>query len=176
MIISVDEVMGLPAFRTQNRDTIQKKLDGLEAFIRKYTNNNFQVRQVRFWADTLGDRILSTSPYITVGDTVQITESPANNGLYVVTEMGEDFIRVNRSMYTVTGSNLVTKIHYPADIVQGVLKLLEWDIQNRGKIGIKSETLSRHSVTYYDQDRNNQSGGYPVSLLGFLDLYRKARF
>ena len=31
-------------------------------------------------------------------------------------------------------------------------------------------------VTYYDQDASNTVMGYPVSLLGFLKPYRKARF
>ena len=46
----------------------------------------------------------------------------------------------------------------------------------RDKVGIKSETLSRHSVTYYDQDAGNQVMGYPASLMGFLSPYIKARF
>lgn len=32
------------------------------------------------------------------------------------------------------------------------------------------------SVTYVDYDANNQVMGYPVSLLGFLKPYMKARF
>ena len=58
----------------------------------------------------------------------------------------------------------------------GVLELLKWDIKNRPKTGVKSETLSRYSVTYFDQDANNQVMGYPVALLGFLKPYIKARF
>ena len=48
--------------------------------------------------------------------------------------------------------------------------------KNRPKTGIKSETLSRHSVTYFDQDANNQVMGYPVTLLGFLKPYIKVDF
>ena len=72
--------------------------------------------------------------------------------------------------------NTVTKIIYPADVQKGVIDLLIWEKDNRSKVGIKSETISRHSVTYYDQDTNNQVMGYPVSLLGFLKPYMKARF
>ena len=46
----------------------------------------------------------------------------------------------------------------------------------RPKTGVKSETLSRYSATYFDQDANNQVMGYPVALLGFLKPYIKARF
>lgn len=175
MIVSVSDVMALPAFAKQNSSVIQSKLDALEIFIREYTNNNFQNRFVRFTASTLGDRILGVSPYLTVGDTVQITESLVNNGLYVITEVGDDYIRVNKTLYPVD-VNLITKVEYPADIKAGIIKILTWDIQNAGKIGVKSESLSRHSVTYFDQDKSNQVMGYPVSLLGFLELYKKARF
>ena len=84
-------------------------------------------------------------------------------------------ISVNRDLFPVD-YNLVTKVEYPADVKEGVINLLIWDVQNRGKIGVKSETLSRHSVTYFDLDASNQVMGYPVSLLGFLTPYVKARF
>ena len=72
--------------------------------------------------------------------------------------------------------NTATKVIYPADVKKGVIDLMIWEKNNRQKVGIKSETLSRHSVTYYDQDSNNQVMGYPVSLLGFLKPYMKPRF
>ena len=96
------------------------------------------------------------------------------DGLYTVTEIGDDFVRVDKELYK--SVNLVTKVEYPADIKNGVLNLIKWDIKNRDKTGIKSETLSRYSVTYFDQDSDNQVMGYPVSLLGFLRPYMKARF
>lgn len=65
---------------------------------------------------------------------------------------------------------------YPDAIVEGVINLMVWEFQNRSKVGIQSETLSRHSVTYFAQDANNQVMGYPTTLLGFLKPYIKARF
>lgn len=79
-------------------------------------------------------------------------------GLYKITELGDDFIRVDQELYKST--NLITKVEYPADVRAGVLELLKWDIKNRPKTGVKSETLSRYSVTYFDQDANNQVMGY----------------
>ena len=53
-------------------------------------------------------------------------------------------------------------------------------VRNKGKaceaVGIQSETISRHSVTYFNMDGDNSSMGYPKSLLGFLNPYIKARF
>ena len=65
---------------------------------------------------------------------------------------------------------------YPEDIQVGIINLLKYEVDMRDKVGIKSESLSRHSVTYVDYDANNQVMGYPVSLLGFLKPYMKARF
>lgn len=175
MIVSVDDVMSLPEFIGQDRTQVQKKLDALEVLIRKYTNNNFQNRHIRFTASSLGDRIMGCHQFNRVGDTIQISESEVNDGLYVITEIGDDFIRLNKTLFNVE-HNLVTKIEYPVDVQQGVIKMLQWDIESMNRIGVKSETLSRHSVTYFDQDKNNQVMGFPVSLLGFLEVYKKARF
>ena len=166
--------MKLPEFVTQNEKVIAEKLNAAELMIRAYTHNNFQNRNVRFTAKSLGNRLFGTSDYLKVGDTIQISQSAVNDGLYTVTEVGGSFIRVDRDLYKST--NLVTKIEYPADVRAGVLELLKWDVKNRPKTGIKSETLSRYSVTYFDQDANNQVMGYPVALLGFLRPYIKARF
>ena len=174
MILAVDEVMKLSEFAVQNEKVIEEKLNAAELMIRAYTNNNFQNRFVRFIADSLGNRLLGISDFLKVGDTVQISQSMVNDGLYTITEIGEDFIRVNQELYKST--NLITKVEYPADVRAGVLELLKWDIKNRPKTGVKSETLSRYSVAYFDQDANNQVMGYPVALLGFLKPYIKARF
>ena len=175
MIVSVDKVMKLPEFVDQTESVIAEKLDAVELLIRAYTNNNFQNRYVRFTAASLGNRLFGTSDFLKVGDTVQISQSKVNDGLYAITEIGDDFIRVNKDLYRYS-DNLVTKIEYPADVRSGVIDLLKWEIANRSKAGIQSETLSRHSVTYFNQDANNQVMGYPVALLGFLKPYIKARF
>ena len=175
MIVSVDKVMKLPEFVGQTESVIAEKLDAVELLIRAYTNNNFQNRYVRFTAESLGNRLLGTSDFLKVGDTVQISQSQVNDGLYVIAEIGDDFVRVDKDLYQYS-DNLVTKVEYPADVRSGVIDLLKWEIKNRQKVGIKSETLSRYSVTYYDQDVNNQVMGYPVTLLGFLKPYIKARF
>lgn len=175
MIVSVDKVMKLPEFVGQTESVIAEKLDAVELLIRAYTNNNFQNRYVRFTAASLGDRLFGTSDFLKVGDTVQISQSKVNDGLYAITEIGDDFIRVNKDLYRYS-DNLVTKVEYPADVRSGVIDLLKWEIANRSKAGIQSETLSRHSVTYFNQDANNQVMGYPVALLGFLKPYIKARF
>ena len=175
MIISAEELMNLDEFKDEDPDVLQKKLDGIEILIRKYTNNNFQNRNIRFSASSDGLILNGSSVFLKIGDTIQISQSGVNDGLYLVEGVGENQITVNKELFAVD-HNLVTKIEYPIDVVMGVINLMKWEITNRDKIGIKSESLSRHSVTYFDLDANNQHLGYPVAMLGFLDLYKKVRF
>lgn len=175
MILTVKEVIDLPELRNHTESELTGKLEAIERMIRAYTNNNFQNRNVRFVAESRGDRLLGTSAFLRAGDTIQITQSKVNDGLYVIVEMTGDVIRVNKDLFHVS-ENLVTKIEYPPDVKEGVLNLLKWEVENRKKAGIQSETLSRHSVTYITQDASNQVMGYPAILMGFLKPYMKARF
>lgn len=175
MIVSVDEIKSLDEFADMSEPDLQMMLESMETLVRKYTNNNFQVRSVRFRASSVGNVLNGVHPFLKVGDTIQISETDVNDGLYVITEIGPDTTTVDKDLWSVD-HNLVTKVQYPYDIRMGIINLMKWEKNNRGKVGIKSETISRHSVTYFDQDANNQVMGYPVSLLGFLELYKKARF
>ena len=153
---------------TDEKDAVlEAKLQALELLIRKYTNNNFQNRSKRFYSEIINGNIAEPYPYISQGDTVQISESKMNDGLYVYSDdMGlidEDYC-------------LVTKVEYPMDVQMGVVNMMKWELENREKVGIQSETISRHSVTYFNMDGYNSSMGYPKSLLGFLKPYMKARF
>ena len=67
-------------------------------------------------------------------------------------------------------------IAYPADVRLGVVNLIKWEMGNRDKVGIQSENLSRHSVTYADMSAANTIAGYPAAMMGFLMPYMKARF
>ncbi|MDO5361971.1 MAG: hypothetical protein Q4F03_04895 [Eubacteriales bacterium] len=176
MIISASELMKkYPDFTGQDESILQEKLDGIENLIRKYTNNNFQNRNIRFTGDSLGNRIFGGHPFIRVGDTLQISESEVNDGLYVVKEVTENFVRLDKDLFEVP-HNLLTKVVYPVDIKQGVINLVKYECEMRDKVGVKFERLSRHDVEYYDMTSANQVMGYPVSLLGFLKPYMKARF
>lgn len=177
MIISVDDAKRLIDFKGLWTDEkIERKLKSIEQTIRAYTNNNFQDRDCRRTADIIGGFLYveALTPF-DVGDTVQISESSLNKGLFTVTS-SEDYTFTVAESVKDENDVLVTKIYYPDDVVDCAINLLEWEVNNRGKVGVKSETLSRHSVTYFDLDNNNQVMGYPVSLLGCLKAYKKARF
>lgn len=175
MIVTVDELMNYPEFIGVSVERLQNSLDAIELMIRKYTNNNFQNRCIRFLCSSDGNTLNGSSAFLKEGDTVQVSESGVNDGLYVITDVMNDFVKVDKELFTAE-RNLVTKVEYPKDVKIGVINMMKWEHRSRDKVGIKSETLSRHSVTYYDQDMNNQVMGYPVSILGFLKPYMKARF
>lgn len=173
MIINVDELRKELGNVSLSDSSLERKMKAIEKAIRSYTNNNFQNRSVRFYAPSKDDKLLVYSPYLSVGDTLQITQS-INDGLYRITEIS-DCIRCGDTLYP-CDKNLVTKVEYPEDVIEGCVNLLKWDIENRDKVGVQSETISRHSVTYFNQDASNTLMGYPVALLGFLKPYIKARF
>lgn len=175
MVVKIDKLLSMDEFKGMNKDVLSSKLQAVETMIRSYTNNNFQNRAMRIEAPIKDGVLLGHSPYFKVGDTVQISQSKVNDGLYEVIEITDTAIKVDGELYDFS-TNMVTKVIYPADVQKGVIDLMIWEKENRHKVGIKSETLSRHSVTYYDQDTNNQVMGYPVSLLGFLQPYMKPRF
>ncbi|MCC8164497.1 MAG: hypothetical protein LIO86_15360 [Lachnospiraceae bacterium] len=175
MIVSVETLASLSEFADTDEDMLKRKLLAVESLIRSYTNNNFQNRHIRFEGYSEGSQVFGTSPYLKAGDTVQITKSDVNDGLYVLTAVDEESVTVDGELFTVP-LNRVTKVEYPAVIQEGVINLLMWEVENRQNVGVKQETLSRHSVTYYDQDSNNTVMGYPVALLGFLRPFMKARF
>jgi len=154
-------------------NSLSRKMKAIEKAVRAYTNNNFQNRLVRFEAPSENNSLCITSPYLAVGDTLQISQS-INDGLYQITEIN-DCVMCDSALYPCK-YNLVTKVEYPEDVVEGCINLLKWEIENRDKVGIQSETISRHSVTYFNQDASNTLMGYPAALLGFLKPYIKARF
>lgn len=175
MIISLDEASKLDANATQ------ETCDGLETMVRKLTNNNFQLMKFRIHGLLLsGNTIKAKSGRVDIfrpSDTIEINGTDYNDGLYVVESVSDDAITVRGDFITETNSGAIaTKISYPADVLTGVKKLIAYDAKMRDKAGIKSETVSRWSVTYYDVTATESSEGYPVSLLGFLKKYRKLRW
>lgn len=174
MIISVEKLK--QHVNTTKDDTVlEEMLQALELLIRKHTNNKFQKVNIRTSCQVMTRKLYTSYPYFKVGDTVEISQSIFNDGLYVVKEVDGEFITLDKDLLD-ENPVLVTKVEYPMDVQMGVLTMLEWDLKNRKKVGIQSETISRHSVTYFNMDGDNSVMGYPKSLLGFLKPYMKARF
>lgn len=154
---------------------IFRKLAVIESAIRKHTNNNFQNRNIRFIADIKNGVIQSSSPYLKQGDTIEISNG-INKGLYTVSTVSET-ITTDTELFD-SEENLITKIEYPLEVIEGAIDLLDWELVQKGKekSGIASETISRHSVSYVQRTGDNTINGYPVELFNFCKEYKKARF
>ena len=177
MIMTVTELKQYVTTDISNK-VLEARLQALELLVRGYTNNNFQKRPFRAVAVAVADShqllVPGAAPF-KVGDTLEITESELNSGLVTVSAVSDGSITVMEELFDESGV-VITKVVYPADVKQGVARMLQWQLDNGDKVGVQSETISRHSVTYFNMDGDNSSMGFPKSLLGFLKPYRKARF
>ena len=158
---------------------LEARLQALELLIRAYTNNNFQVRAFRAVAVAMSDGnflICNGVVPFRAGDTIQISESELMpDMLATVTAVEGNTVTVAEDLFDESGV-VITKVKYPHDVKMGVVNLLKWDLDNREKVGVASESISRHSVTYFNMDGDNSVMGFPKALMGFLKPYMKARF
>ena len=174
MIISISKIKEFVDLDGWTDARIEHKLKAIESIIRKYTNNSFKDTEIRRTADIVGG-LFSAEALIPFdeGDTVQISGTVFNKGLFTIAEVEDGTFTVEEEVKD-ERDVLVTKIVYPPDVIDCAINLMEWEIKYRGKVGIKSETLSRHSVTY--EDSSQMFNGYPVGILNALNIYKKARF
>ena len=179
MLMKLEE---LKQFVTTNDSdlVLAAKMSALETIIRSYTNNRFHAKPlVRIEAFVRGGVFLSDAliPF-SIGDTIQVTkgDKAEDLGLYTVKEIAGDTTFTVNEEITDIDDIYVTKVAYDMNIKMGAVNLLRWEAVNGDKLGIQSETISRHSVTYADASGENYLMGYPKALLGFLKPYVKARF
>lgn len=129
--------------------------------------------------------------YLHVGDTLEVYGTGVNDGVFEIeslepvidesdpaaseyvikVRLPEDFAFVEGDF----GGSLV-KVHYPADIASGMLRLISYDKTMSDKIGVKQETVSRLSVTYFDQLGTDTTEGYPTAYMSFLIKYRRMKW
>ncbi|WFA75659.1 hypothetical protein PFZ59_10985 [Streptococcus suis] len=175
MIISLNEALTIHPRATQ------EMCDGLETMVRKVTNNRFQLEKFRLTHLSLeGSTIKVDKGRLDIfrkGDTVEINGTDFNDGLYVISSVSDGVLSVNGTFIPESKNGaILTKVDYPTDVIEGVKKLLAYDVKMADKIGVKSETVARWSVTYYDVTASESQEGYPAVLLGFLSKYKKIRW
>ena len=160
----------------------QEDLDALETSVRELTNNNFQNVHIRFKGiEFMANNVIAVKDTIVglkVGDTIEVNYSHYNDGLYVIESIDGKQITVQGTPFFVanTGGAMLTLVQYPADIARGIKKLIAYDKKMASKIGIKSESISRMSTTYYDVNASETVDGYPAALVSFLQKYEKMRW
>jgi len=174
MILTIEELKQF-IDTTIDDKVLEARLQALETLIRKYTNNNFQNKNIRYLCNALDNKIFLESDYLNVNDTIQVVNTMYNDGIYHIIKKENGFIELNKPLFAEVGL-MIIKVDYPDDVKMGCINMLKWELDNRDKVGIQSETISRHSVTYFDMNGDNSIMGFPKSLLGFLKPYMKARF
>ncbi|WP_429247482.1 hypothetical protein ACQSL2_02590 [Lactococcus lactis subsp. lactis] len=188
MIITLDEAQKIKP------DLTQETLDGLEQSIRALTHNKFQNLNIRFYQFKVTNEntleFNDTLSFLRVGETIEISNTwsqtgsglnqdmGVNDGLYVIEEITDKTIKLKDAKLFNGNfqSAFITKISYPPDIVEGVKRLLQYDVSMGDKLGIKSESIARMNITYYDMNSSESINGYPASLFGFLKKYKKMRW
>ena len=171
MIITIEELKKVSELSNIPDEQLTVMCEGIEDFIRQYTNNNFIVKNVTFNTPSTDGKLDTVSALFNVGDTALRSNSKYNNGVYVLTAMDGT---LDKELLD-DDNNKVTLVKYPPAVKLGVIKLLQYNAKMDSKVGISSESLSRHSVSYA-QPTNDSIGGYPSSLMSFLKPYMKARF
>lgn len=171
MILTVDELHSVSELSNVPSDQLVRICNGIEDFIRQYTNNTFAVRNVTYNTPIIDGKLGKVSPMFKEGDTILLSKSKYNDGVYVIEEMNgtldvelfdEDDVKI-------------TLVKYPNAIKVGVINLIKYNVRMDDKVGISSESISRHSVSYSGVGSDG-IGGYPSSLMSFLKPYMKARF
>lgn len=186
MIITLDEAKKLLNINLtdSSRDFIlEEQLKSLEVSIRNYTNNKFLDERVKILGSlSFSNNSINGADLFRLGfrkgDTIEIDYTLLNNGIYTVKEVTKDSLEVEETLQEEEPGCevLVNKINYPYDLRIGVVKLLGYSLKMADKIGVKSETISRYSVTYYDVNSTENIEGYPSSMMKFLSKYRKLRW
>lgn len=174
MLWTTEKLKEMEEFKDIPNEILKQKMSAIEVAIRGYTNNKFQNTKVRFESESRENVLFSYNDNIKIGDTVEISQSISNNGLYVVVDIKDRNTYVD-SQLSENVHNLVTKIEYPVDILDGSLSMLKWGLDNADKVGVASESLSRHSVAYFNMDKTNTVSGYPISIMGFCTPYMRAK-
>ena len=160
----------------------QEDLDAFEVAFRSLTNNSFQNKHIRFKdIEFVGENLIAVKDPIVgirTGDTIEVNYSHYNDGLYVVEELTGKQIKVQGKPFFVanTSGSMITLVQYPADVKAGLKKILSYNLKMADKIGIKSESISRMSTTYYDVNANETVDGYPAAMVSFLKKYEKMRW
>jgi len=176
MIISLADAQLIDLYVTQS------DLDAYEQKVRQLTNNNFQNIHVRYTGLLITDGHtlqLGVDPEgLRAGDTIQVSQSRFNDGLYTIAAVNDDGLALEGA--ELFNGNFakafITKVEYPADIRQGVEGLIRWNKEMGSKNGIKSETIARMSMTYYDVNASDNVDGFPAAKLSFLKKYEKMRW
>ena len=150
------------------------RVDAVEHSIRAYTNNNFLLQQTVQDMSISGGVMNVANAIFKVNDTVQLFHTGYLDGIYDVTDdLGGSCYKLSGDLPDCSGT--VGLVRYPKDVISGAVAMIAYDIDNEGRDGVASESLSRHSVSYVALGSGNSIAGYPTHVTSFLKPYRRLK-
>jgi len=188
-IITTSEVKTLLQITATATDSlIDTLIPVVTSDIHEYTNNYFQNYKTKVESSTFvfsaSARTL-TSDYdfaddygYATGQDVLISGSLKNNGVHTISSASDNTITfVATSMSTIADEDsnartTIVKMEYPKAIKLVVARMINFHLQVN-KDNVKSESISRYSVTYSNDLMFN---GYPKSIISGLDRWKRVKF
>lgn len=180
MLISINDLKTIYCdydFSKYSDERLKRKLEAIEKSIVEYTGNLFYNRNVKTKCVLVDGELQGDFRAFKEGDTVELYESSINNGVYTISTKQSDYIVILDGLNDYKEPMKMIKIEYPTDVIEGCIELLNYDlnVKNVNKIGVSSESISRHSVSYVQRNDSNMAMGYPSELLNFLKPYMEWR-
>ena len=174
MLLSLEE-----ALTVDNTLTVDD-LKALEMAIISYSNNHFHRPNYSPGVVVIdGKRLFFEGLNLfQPGDTVELVGVKYLDGFYNVEAVGDGFIEIDTTTiipleYSEPGGRMYQVI-YPPDVKAGAKHILDYKHTTAKKKGIRSESISRWSVTYADTATGSVMG-LPVAEFDFLTPYIKMR-
>ena len=201
MIASKTEIKAILAMTsTTQDDLIDRLIPVIDDDIRQYCNNAFRDSNVYISSGEISFTHNSTAADVISldigtgedgfaeaqfkdGQTVQVLGSYNNDGFFEVESVASTSLTLYSSTSRPYYDELVTededvlvtiaKVQYPKALQMVAAQMVNYRLANRD-YGVKSETVSRYSVTY--TGAVEMSGGYPKSLMSGLNKWRNPKF
>lgn len=170
-------IVDLSTAQTIDSNLNKEQLLGLEKNIMSFTNNHFHLPNYapRIKHIEHGKIYFEGANYFKVDDTVELYKVPYIEGFYHVDEVGHDYILINGLRVDTILENELNRysslylMDYPTDVVEGAKKVLKYAHKSQGNEGIKSKSISRVSITYYNPGEDQHTIlGMPGHVFDFL--------
>jgi hypothetical protein len=183
MLMTLDEcktLMKIDLTDTTKDDFITTELEILEDYICEYTNNMFLdedndriiVDDFDFINEGSVYKIKSSSDFILnkflVGNQIRVQNSLSNDGVYKITNVTQHELTIEQPLESEENFNvpiIIGVIKYPRGLKLLVSEMISFDLLDKT---IKSETISRHSITYQDL-----KSSYPDFIIKKLSGYAR---
>lgn len=163
-----------------DKSITQADLDALEQKVRTLTNNKFHHPHIKNHNLALMDNQIITADELIgfrEGDRIEIVGTKYNDGLYNIIIVDDHTITVNADFILEADKDaFVVKIDYPVDLANSLKEIIRYQTKMANKTGVKTERVSRTSVTYHDVNSADNIEGIPSSYWSFIKKYRKIRW